>query len=118
MNFAASHSAERRTSAAFAGSAAWVLVYVLVGQVGLVVTNRVASAADEAAIAIYQTHWLLLQVPYGIIGVTLLVLLALSDDGAPAHDHAVAAELVAVGATVMACTPDRFPEVLATALER
>jgi Mg-chelatase subunit ChlD len=51
-------------------------------------------------------------------GVTLLVLLALSDDGAPAHDHAVAAELVALGATVMACTPDRFPEVLATALER
>jgi Mg-chelatase subunit ChlD len=51
-------------------------------------------------------------------GVTLLVLLALSDDGAPAHDHAVAAELVALGATVLACTPDRFPEVLATALER
>jgi Mg-chelatase subunit ChlD len=51
-------------------------------------------------------------------GVTLLVLLALSDDGAPAHDHAVAAELTALGATVLACTPERFPEVLATALER
>lgn len=49
-------------------------------------------------------------------GVTLLVLLALSDDGAPAHDHAVAAELTALGATVMACTPDRFPDVLAAAL--
>jgi Mg-chelatase subunit ChlD len=51
-------------------------------------------------------------------GVTLLVLLALSDDGAPAHDHAVAAELAALGATVMACTPERFPEVLAATLER
>ncbi|HWL41307.1 MAG TPA: VWA domain-containing protein [Ilumatobacter sp.] len=50
-------------------------------------------------------------------GVSLLVLLALSDDGAPAHDHAVAAELTALGATVMACTPDHFPDVLATALQ-
>ena len=49
-------------------------------------------------------------------GVTLLVLLALSDEGTPAHDHAVAAELVALGATVMACTPDRFPDVLGAAL--
>ena len=50
-------------------------------------------------------------------GVTVLVLLALSDDGAPAHDHAVAAELTALGATVLACTPERFPDVLADALE-
>ncbi|MEJ7800718.1 MAG: VWA domain-containing protein [Ilumatobacter sp.] len=50
-------------------------------------------------------------------GVTVLCLLALSDEGAPVHDQAVAAEFVALGATVMACTPDEFPEVLATALE-
>jgi hypothetical protein len=49
-------------------------------------------------------------------GVTVLSLLALSDEGAPVHDRAMAADLVAAGATVMACTPDRFPEVLAQAL--
>lgn len=51
-------------------------------------------------------------------GVTLLCLLALSDDGAPVHDRAMAADLAEIGATVMACTPDRFPDVLAAALER
>jgi Mg-chelatase subunit ChlD len=51
-------------------------------------------------------------------GVTVLCLLALSDEGAPVHDQVAAADLVELGATVMACTPDRFPEVLAAALER
>jgi hypothetical protein len=49
-------------------------------------------------------------------GVHVLCLLALSDEGAPVHDRAMAADLVEAGATVMACTPDRFPEVLARAL--
>lgn len=49
-------------------------------------------------------------------GVHVLCLLALSDDGAPVHDEVAAADLVALGATVMACTPDRFPDVLAEAL--
>jgi hypothetical protein len=51
-------------------------------------------------------------------GVTVLFLLALSDEGAPVYDRVMAAELVALGASVMACTPDQFPEVLATALAR
>ncbi len=50
-------------------------------------------------------------------GVTVLCLLALSDEGAPVHDQVAAADLVALGATVMACTPDQFPDVLAHALE-
>jgi Mg-chelatase subunit ChlD len=50
-------------------------------------------------------------------GVTVLCLLALSDEGAPVHDHEAAADLAELGATVMACTPDRFPEILAEALE-
>ena len=52
-----------------------MLGYVLVGQVGLAVTNRVASAADEGAIAVYANAWLLLQVPYGVLGVSLLTVL-------------------------------------------
>lgn len=51
-------------------------------------------------------------------GVTVMCLLALSDDGAPVHDQVAAADLAALGATVMACTPDQFPDVLADALEQ
>jgi hypothetical protein len=50
-------------------------------------------------------------------GVSVLCLLALSDEGAPVHDRQAAADLTELGATVMACTPDRFPAVLAAALE-
>jgi hypothetical protein len=50
--------------------------------------------------------------------VSVLCLLALSDDGAPVHDHIAAADLAALGAQVMACTPDQFPDVLAGALDR
>ncbi|MET1075782.1 MAG: VWA domain-containing protein [Umezawaea sp.] len=51
-------------------------------------------------------------------GVTLVVLLALSDSGTPAYDHELAAKLTALGAPAFACTPDRFPDLLATALRR
>ena len=49
-------------------------------------------------------------------GVTVVVLLALSDEGTPVHDHEHAAALAALGATVMSTTPDGFPDVLADAL--
>jgi Mg-chelatase subunit ChlD len=50
-------------------------------------------------------------------GVTVLVLLALSDEGAPAYDHGVAAALADLGVASLACTPGSFPELLAAALE-
>jgi Mg-chelatase subunit ChlD len=50
-------------------------------------------------------------------GVRLIVLLALDDSGTPAYNHALAAEVAALGAPVFACTPDQFPEMLAAALE-
>jgi hypothetical protein len=50
-------------------------------------------------------------------GVTVVVLLALSDEGAPVYDHAVAARLAALGVPAFACTPQLFPDVLAAALE-
>ena len=49
-------------------------------------------------------------------GVTVVVLLALSDSGAPAYDHEHAAALAALGVPAFACTPDLFPELLAVAL--
>jgi len=51
-------------------------------------------------------------------GVQVVVLLALSDDGAPAFDRDNAAALAELGVPAFACTPDRFPELLAVALER
>jgi Mg-chelatase subunit ChlD len=51
-------------------------------------------------------------------GVQVVVLLALSDDGAPSFDHDNAAALGGLGIPAFACTPDKFPELLALALER
>ena len=51
-------------------------------------------------------------------GVQVVVLLALSDDGAPAYDHDNAAALAAIGIPAFACTPDAFPDLLAVALQR
>jgi Mg-chelatase subunit ChlD len=51
-------------------------------------------------------------------GVQVVVLLALSDDGAPAYDHDNAAALAALGVPAFACTPDAFPDLMAAAIER
>jgi Mg-chelatase subunit ChlD len=51
-------------------------------------------------------------------GVTVVVLLALSDSGAPAYDHEHAAALAALGVPVFACTPDQFPDLLAVAVSK
>jgi putative peptidoglycan lipid II flippase len=56
----------------FGGLALWVLGYVAVSQVGYVVVNRVATAGEPGGVAIYSYSWLLLQVPYGVLGVSLL----------------------------------------------
>jgi putative peptidoglycan lipid II flippase len=57
------------------GLAGWALLYVLIGQAGLIVTTRIATGADGGAYAIYSNAWLLLQVPYGVLGVSLLTAL-------------------------------------------
>jgi Mg-chelatase subunit ChlD len=51
-------------------------------------------------------------------GVQVVVLLALSDEGAPAYDHENAAALAALGVPAFACTPDVFPDLMAAAIER
>jgi Mg-chelatase subunit ChlD len=51
-------------------------------------------------------------------GVQVIVLLALSDDGAPAYDHENAAALAGLGVPAFACTPDAFPDLMAAAIER
>jgi Mg-chelatase subunit ChlD len=49
-------------------------------------------------------------------GVRFVALLALSDSGRPAYDHALAAALVELGVPAFACTPDLFPDLMAAAL--
>ena len=51
-------------------------------------------------------------------GVQFIVLLALSDEGAPAYDRDLAAALAALGAPTFACTPDAFPGLMAAAIRR
>lgn len=51
-------------------------------------------------------------------GVQVITLLALSDDGAPAYDHENAAALAGLGVPAFACTPDMFPDLMATAVQR
>ncbi|HEV7654686.1 MAG TPA: VWA domain-containing protein [Mycobacteriales bacterium] len=49
-------------------------------------------------------------------GVQVVVLLALSDSGAPSFDRYNAAALAELGVPAFACTPDAFPDLLAVAL--
>ncbi|WP_026421784.1 murein biosynthesis integral membrane protein MurJ [Actinokineospora inagensis] len=56
----------------FGGLALWILGYVLVSQVGMVITQRVLTAAAAGGASIYANAWLLFQLPYGVIGVSLL----------------------------------------------
>jgi Mg-chelatase subunit ChlD len=50
-------------------------------------------------------------------GVQVVVLLALSDDGAPVFDTDNAAALAELGVPAFACTPDAFPDLLAVAID-
>jgi Mg-chelatase subunit ChlD len=51
-------------------------------------------------------------------GVQVIALLALADDGTPAYDHDTAAAFSGFGVPCFACTPDRFPELMAAAIDR
>ena len=51
-------------------------------------------------------------------GVTVVCLLALSDAGAPCFDESLAAAMTGLGAPSFACTPDQFPSLMATAIQR
>ncbi len=57
------------------GLAVWAVVYVLIGQAGYIVTTRIAAGSAAGAVTIYANTWLLLQMPYGVLGVSLLTAL-------------------------------------------
>ena len=56
----------------FGAMAAAMVLYVLISQIGLVVSNQIASEAAASGPAIYNYTWLVLMLPFGMIGVTVL----------------------------------------------
>lgn len=51
-------------------------------------------------------------------GIQFITLLALSDEGSPSYNAELAAQLATLGVPAFACTPDRFPELMAAAIQR
>ncbi|WP_246025319.1 murein biosynthesis integral membrane protein MurJ [Saccharopolyspora antimicrobica] len=62
---------DRRLSE-FGGLALWMLGYVAVSQVGLIALSRVATDNAEGAWSTYSYVWMLLQLPYGVIGFSIM----------------------------------------------
>ncbi len=56
----------------FGAMAAAMVLYVLISQLGLVIGNQIASTAAASGPAIYNYTWLVLMLPFGIVGVTVL----------------------------------------------
>ncbi|WP_245773429.1 murein biosynthesis integral membrane protein MurJ [Pseudonocardia ammonioxydans] len=106
------------------GMVVWIMGYVLVGAVGYIVTTRVAAAADGGSVSTYQNAWLLLQVPYGVLGVSLLTALmprmsraaANGDTGQVVTDLSLGARLSTVGLVPIAAVMTAFGGALGTAL--
>ncbi|WP_085914858.1 MULTISPECIES: murein biosynthesis integral membrane protein MurJ [Pseudonocardia] len=106
------------------GMALWIIGYVLVGQAGYIVTTRVAAAADGGSFTTYMNAWLLLQVPYGVLGVSLLTALmprmsraaAQGDTDQVVTDLSLGARLSVVGLVPIAAVMTAFGGALGTAL--
>ncbi|ALG14417.1 murein biosynthesis integral membrane protein MurJ [Kibdelosporangium phytohabitans] len=79
----------------FGGLALWIMGYVAVSQVGWTISTRVLTAGDDGGAAIYSYAWLLLQLPYGVIGVSLLtaIMPRLSRAAADGDDRKLIADL-------------------------
>jgi putative peptidoglycan lipid II flippase len=88
----------------FGAMAAAMVLYVLISQFGLVVGNQIASTAAASGPAIYNYTWLVLMLPFGIIGVTVLTVVmprlsrnaAADDTGAVLADLALATRLTMI----------------------
>ncbi len=72
----------------FGGLALWMVAYVAVSQVGLVALSRVAVSHDAGSWSIYNYVWMLLQLPYGVIGFSVMTaILPRMSAAAADHDH-------------------------------
>lgn len=72
----------------FGGLTLWMVGYVAVSQVGLIALTKVATAADEGSYSIYTYSWMLLQLPYGVIGFSVMTaILPRMSSAAADHDY-------------------------------
>ncbi|WP_245777497.1 murein biosynthesis integral membrane protein MurJ [Lentzea xinjiangensis] len=69
----------------FGGLAFWVLLYVGLGLASMTVLTNVATSARGALVA-FNYQWLIAQVPYGVLGVSLLTALMPKMSRAAAHN--------------------------------
>ncbi|MGA3253762.1 MAG: murein biosynthesis integral membrane protein MurJ [Mycobacterium sp.] len=79
----------------FGAMAVAMVLYVLISQLGLVVGTQIASTAAASGPAIYNYTWLVLMLPFGIIGVTVLMVVMprLSRNAAANDTRGVLADL-------------------------
>jgi putative peptidoglycan lipid II flippase len=56
----------------FGRLAGWLVLYTLITQIGYTELSKVATAASSGSYSIYASAWNLIQVPYGVVGVSLL----------------------------------------------
>ncbi|WP_372499900.1 murein biosynthesis integral membrane protein MurJ [Williamsia maris] len=94
-----------RTFGRMAGA---IVLYVAVLQVGFIITYRIAASASSSGVSIYATHWQLLQLPYGVLGVTILtaIMPRLSRNAAADDTHSVVDDLsLSTRLTMVALVP-------------
>jgi putative peptidoglycan lipid II flippase len=92
----------------FGAMAAAIVLYVVISQIGLIVATRIASGTDDASNVIYSQAWIVLQLPYGILGVTVLtaIMPRLSRNAANGDTPSVVDDLsVATRLTMVALVP-------------
>ncbi|SNR27689.1 putative peptidoglycan lipid II flippase [Haloechinothrix alba] len=79
----------------FGALAAWIVGYVLVSQLGYIVTTRVLTAGAPGGMTAYYNAWLLFQLPYGVLGVSLLtaIMPRMSRAAADGDDHGLIGHL-------------------------
>ncbi|GAB3133658.1 murein biosynthesis integral membrane protein MurJ [Tsukamurella serpentis] len=85
-----------------------IVAYVFISQAGWYAVTPIAAHATEAGPAIYTYTWMVLQLPYGVIGVALLtaVMPRLSRNAAEGNRNAVLDDLsVATRITMVALVP-------------
>ncbi|MGB6182584.1 MAG: murein biosynthesis integral membrane protein MurJ, partial [Rhodococcus sp. (in: high G+C Gram-positive bacteria)] len=92
----------------FGGMAVAIVLYVVISQAGMVFATRISSSVDPAGPVIYNQAWILLQLPYGVLGVTVLtaIMPRLSRNAASKNALAVVDDLsVATRLTMLALIP-------------
>lgn len=85
-----------------------IVLYVAIGQAGLVVSNLLGAQSDDRAPFLYLQVWLLIQVPYGVIGVAVIAALTprIARNAAAHHHDAVRSDLAtATSSTVLILMP-------------